>query len=297
MAFMSQDPNQNRVAGITGTEPKTPLERAKQIQEMQRAAEAQQAQPVATHAPAAAGTSTPPQTTASGSNHVAAMFDVTPVAQVDTLKGPSTAGADQAVYGAKQADHAAIFGVKSNDLDATPTGPIWKVIKFSTGEVLDLPKAESEYNLHVPPNAVKTKHGNMLQLTATPKAGPTASDPVKKKAVLVTDEGHLKGAEWGSKQALEKALKTIPSFATSVFRSVFDGVQKFDDKLHRILSVDKGSKSAYEVKIEQKNEYNGKWKTETVTLNNFGVRVPPSNDPRRHDFNVAMYYLDRFQAV
>jgi hypothetical protein len=296
MASMSQDPNQNRVAGVTGTEPKTPLERAKQIQEMQRAVEAQQVQPAATQTPSAAAVTTPAKTTASGSEHLA-VFDVNPVAQVDTLKGPSTAGADQAVYGAKQADAAALFGVKSNDLDATPTGPIWKVIKFSTGEVLDLPKAESEYNLHVPPNAVKTKHGNMLQLTATPKAGATATDPVKKKAVLVTDEGHLKGAEWGSKNALEKALKSIPSFATSVFRSVFDGVQKFDDKLHRIISVDKGTKSAYEVKIEQKNEYNGKWKTETVTLNNFGVRVPPSNDPRRHDFNVQMYYLDRFQAA
>src|ERR1700739_2283033 len=105
MPGMSQDPNQNRVAPLTGTEAKTPLDRAKQIQEMQRALEAQPVAPA--HVQAPAETQAPAKTTPSGTGHVA-VFDAQPVAQVDMLKGPATTGADQAVYGAKQADTAAL---------------------------------------------------------------------------------------------------------------------------------------------------------------------------------------------
>ena len=117
---MSQDPNQSRIGAITGTEAKTPAERGKQIQELQelqRAAEAKQAQPAAPaqNTAAAAGTTAPPKTTASGSEHLA-VYDVNPVAQVDMLKGPSSAGTDQAVYGAKQAD-AASLGSRNDIVD------------------------------------------------------------------------------------------------------------------------------------------------------------------------------------
>jgi hypothetical protein len=104
MPGMSQDPNQNSVAPLTGTEAKTPLDRAKQIQEMQRALETQPVAPAQVQAPAE--TQAPAKSTPSGTGHVAAVFDAQPVAQVDMLKGPATTGADQAVYGAKQADTA-----------------------------------------------------------------------------------------------------------------------------------------------------------------------------------------------
>ena len=206
---MSQDPNQGRVAPLSAPDTKTLLERAKQIQEMQRALEAQPAAKVATQAATAPQTSDKP--TSSGSNHLA-VFDVKPVEQVNMLTGPSATGADQAVYGAKQADVASLYGMKSGDTETVPTGPIWKVIKFSSGEVLDLPKAGVDYDIKVPPNAVKLKQGNLVQLTATPKAA-GSTEPVRKKAVLVDDTGNLKGADWGSRDALEKGLKNIPSFA------------------------------------------------------------------------------------
>ena len=61
--------------------------------------------------------------------------------------------------------------------------------------------------------------------------------------------------------------------------------------------VKKGTKSAYEVTLRQKNEYSGNWLEKTVPVNNFGLLVAPSNDLRRADLNVQMYYLDRFQAA
>src|SRR4051812_25274806 len=100
LAYMSQDPNQNRVAPLAGTEAKTPLERAKQIQEMQRALEAQ---PVQAQSPAAKVQDT--QAAVSTSLQKAAeVFDAKPVEQVNLIKGPNNSGADAGVYGAKQVD-------------------------------------------------------------------------------------------------------------------------------------------------------------------------------------------------
>jgi hypothetical protein len=293
MGSMSQDQNGNRVGAVAPNEAKTPLDRAKQIQEMQRAMETQPAAPVAAPVP----TATPQKATQSGSSNVAVLA-APAVQHAEALKGPNGAAADQAIFGAKQADEANLFGQKTGDPETVPTGPIWKIIKFDTGQVLDTPKAIAEYDVKVPPNAVKTNKGNLVQLSATPKpGGAAAGEPTKKKAVLVDNEGHLRGMEWGSKEKLQKGIADFPSYALSLFKSAFDGVFKYDPNLHKVESIEKGTKSAYVAKLKTKNEYNGQWLEKTVPLNNFGVRVAESNDPRRHDINVAMYYLDRFQAA
>lgn len=293
MPGMSQDPNQNRVAGITGAEAKTPLDRAKQIQEMQRQLESTPVQPQPAGPAQVKDTQAAVSTTLQKAVEV---FDAKPVEQVNLIKGPSNTAADSGVYGAKQVDESALFGAKSSDIEVT--GPVWKVIPFGppqTSALADLKKPLENYHVHIPQQTVKHKEGNLFQLTFTPKAGGEA--PVK-KAVITDDKGNLKGAEVKNKGQLERILTEVPQFTLSLFQSVFgEGVQKDSPKTqHRVVSVETGKKSAYEVKIERKNDLDGKWKSETVTLNNFGLRVPPSNDPRRHDIVVAMYYLDRFQA-
>jgi hypothetical protein len=286
---MSKEPD-GRVNAPSRTEAKTPLERAQQIQEMQRAMEAQ---PVAT--PAAAPVKQAEQV--HQAQKIVEVFEAKQVQQVE-LKPTGTNPADQAAYASAQKDVNALFGPKGDDVEVK--GNPWKIIPFGppqdVAQLFDLKKPLAEYDFKMPANVVKIKEGNLFQVTAEPKN--KGSEPAQKKAVVVDDGGRLKGAEFKSKGSLEKALAQIPSFAQGLFQTVFgEGVLKDDPKQHRIKSIEVGKKSAYEVKLERKNDLDGKWKTETVTLNNFGMRVPPSQDPRRHDINVAMYYLDRFQAA
>lgn len=294
MRPMSQDPNQNRVGALSGTEAKTPLDRAKQIQELQRAFDSQpvapqvQAQtPVAeVHVPVPA-------------QKPVEVFDAKPVEQVNKLTNKGDVGADAALYAANQVDESSLFGVRDANSDVDVKGPVWKTIPFGPPQVAalaDLKKPIENYNVSLPQKTVQLKEGRLFSLTLTPKAA--GSEPAIKKAVITDDKGNIKGADFKSKGQLERALNEVPSFAMSLFQSVFgDGVLKDSPaQHHKIVSVDGGKKSAFEVKLERKNTIDGKWKTETVTLNNFGLKVPPSADPRRHDINVAMYYLDRFQA-
>jgi hypothetical protein len=284
---MSKEPD-GRVSALSGTEAKTPLERAKQIQEMQRAMEAT---PVAPQAPVKQAEQV------HQAQKVVEVFEAKQVQSIE-LKPTGTNPADQAAYASAQKDVNALFGPKGDDVEVK--GNPWKIIPFGPPQevapLFDLKKPVAEYEFKLPQNVVKIKEGNLFNVTVEPKT--KGAEPAQKKAVVVDDQGRLKGAEFKSKSALEKALAQIPSFAQSVFVSVFgDGVIKDQPKNLRVVSVETGKKSAYEAKLERKNELDGKWKSETVTLNNFGMKVPPSQDKRRHDINVAMYYLDRFQAA
>ncbi len=295
MALMSQDQKQNRVGALSGSEAKTPLERAKQIQEMQRQMDAMPVAPAKQAPPAVQAQAA----VATSLQKLVETFDAKPVEAVNLIKNEGNVSADAALYGSQQVDESSLFGGPKKSDGPEVTGPVWKTIPFGppqTAALLDVKKPIETYNVQVPPQAVKIKEGTLFQLTATPKAGNEA--PIK-KPVLVDQKGNMKGAEFKSKGQLERALNEIPSFAMSLFQSVFgEGVLKDAQKTHhKIVSVDQGKRSAFEVKIERKNEIDGKWRSETVTLNNFGLKVPPSNDPRRHDINVAMYYLDRFQAA
>lgn len=295
MALMSQDQKQNRVGALSGSEAKSPLDRAKQIQEMQRQMEAMPVAPAKQAPPAVQAQAA----VATSLQKLVETFDAKPVEAVNLIKNEGNVSADAALYGSQQVDESSLFGGPKKSDGPEVTGPVWKTIPFGppqTAALLDAKKPIESYNIQVPPQAVKIKEGTLFQLTATPKAGNEA--PIK-KAVLVDQKGNMKGADFKSKGQLERALNEIPSFAMSLFQSVFgEGVLKDSQKTHhKIVSVEQGKRSAFEVKIERKNEIDGKWRSETVTLNNFGLKVPPSNDPRRHDINVAMYYLDRFQAA
>lgn len=297
MPRMSQDQKNNRVGALTGAEAKTPLDRAKQIQEMQAQMDSMSIAPAPVKTPVA-----PEATQAAVATNLQKLvetFDAKPVEAVNLIKNEGNVSADAQLYGAKQVDEGSLFGVTSKGTDIDIKGNPWKVIPFGPPQVaalIDVKKPIEQYDVQVPQNAVRLKEGALFQLTAKPKTGNEA--PIK-KAVLVDDKGGVKGADFKSKGQLERALNEIPSFAMNLFQSVFgDGVQKDMPKTHhRVVSIEQGKRSAYEVKIERKNEIDGKWRSETVTLNNFGLKVPPSNDPRRHDINVAMYYLDRFSAA
>ena len=297
MDRMSNDPNQKRVGGLSGPEAKSPTDRMDVIRRMQEQMESTPIAPAKTNAPAPAATA---QTNVATSlQKLVEVFDAKPVEAVNLIKNEGNVSADAALYGSQQVDESALFGGPKKADGPEVTGPVWKTIPFGPPQVaalLDTKKPIESYDVQVPAQAVKIKEGSLFSLTAKPKTGNEA--PIK-KAVLVDAKGAMKGAEFKSKNQLERALNEIPSFAMNVFQSVFgEGVQKDMPKTHhRIVSVEQGKKSAYEVKLERKNEIDGKWRSETVTLNNFGLKVPPSNDPRRHDIVVAMYYLDRFQAA
>lgn len=293
MPAMSKDQNPNHVAPVGGPEAKTPLDRARAVQELQRAAEAAGVQ---ASAPVARGSEAQPSV-GSGVPHSSGNFDVTRSAP-SALTAARPTGADAVAYGASQVDDASLFGNRSG-AELQVRGNPWKVIPFGPPQqlaVLDTKKPIETFELHVPPQAVKHKEGNLFQITATPKAAGEA--PIK-RAVLTDDKGAVRGLEVKNEKHLARALAEIPSFALSLFRTVFgDGVMQDEpERHHRVVSVAKGKGSAYQVQIERKNTLDGKWKAETVPLNNFGLRVPEANDPRRHDIVVAMYYLDRFQAA
>lgn len=296
---MSQDQKNNRVGALSGPEAKTPLDRANQIREMQAQMDSMPIAPAPVKTPAIAPEQAAQAAVATNLQKMVETFDARPVEAVSLIKNEGDVSADAQLYGAKQVDESSLFGVTNKGSDIDIKGNPWKVIPFGPPQVaalIDVKKPIEQYDVQVPQNAVRHKEGALFQLTAKPKTGNEA--PIK-KAVLVDDKGGVKGAEFKSKIHLERALTEIPSFAMNLFQSVFgDGVQKDMTKTHhRVASVEVGKRSAYEVKIERKNEIDGKWRSETVTLNNFGLKVPPANDPRRHDINVAMYYLDRFSAA
>ena len=296
MGPMSQDQKQNRVGALSGSEAKSPLDRAKQIQEMQRQMESLPVAPVKQQTPAVQAQAA----VATSLQKLVETFDAKPVEAANLIKNEGNVKADAALYGSQQVNESALFGgpAKAGDVPE-PTGPVWKTIPFGppqTAALLDAKKPIESYNVNIPQQAVATKHGTLFQLTAQPKTG---SDPAIKKAVLTDAKGNFKGAEFKSTGQLERALNEIPSFAMNLFSTVFgDGALKDQQKTHhKIVGVKQGKQSAYEVTLSRKNEINGVWGEKTVTVNNFGLKVQPNRDPRANDIVVAMYYLDRFQAA
>jgi hypothetical protein len=289
---MSNDQNQKPAAPIAPAQAKTPLERARQIQEMQRAMESQAPQQATQAAPTQAAHA--PET-AERVQQTHEVFEAKPVSPAD--QAAKAQPAEIQAYAKAQAPVQALFGPKGGEVEIT--GNPWKVIPF--GDVLpglvDLKKPLNDYNVKVPDTAFKLKEGNLFQITLSAKNQASGETPIK-KPVLVDNNGKLKGAEFTNKDQLSKALATIPSFASALFEAVFgDGVLKDEPKNLKLGEVKVGARSAFEVTVERKNEFTGKWKTEVATLNNFGLKVPASADPKRFNINVADYFKDGFTAV
>jgi hypothetical protein len=294
MGSMSNDQGQKPAAPISRAEAKTPLERARQIQEMQRQMDTQAPQQTAPTGQAAATQHAEAPQTAERVQQTHEVFEAKPVTPAD--QAAKAQPAEIQAYAKAQAPVQSLFNPEGQ---IEITGNPWKTIPF--GDVLpgivDLKKPLSDYNVKVPNDAFKLPQGNLFQITLSPKNQAKGEEPIK-KPVIVDNNGKFKGAEFKTEGQVSKALSTIPSFATTLFEAVFgDGVLKDEPKNLKLGEVKLSEKSAFEVVVERKNDMTGKWKTELVHLNNFGMKVKPSADPKRFDIIVANYFKDGFTAV
>lgn len=288
---MSQDQNQKPAAPIGRAEPKTPLERARQYQEMQRAME-QQAPAQTTQAQATQQAEAPQ--TAERVQQTHEVFEAKPATPAD--QAAKAQPAEIQAYAKAQAPVQALFDPKGQ---VEITGNPWKIIPF--GDVLpgivDTKKPLSDFNVKVPDQAFKIPQGRLFQITLTPKNQAKGEEPIK-RPVLTDENGKFKGAEFKTGGQVQKALTAIPSFASALFEAVFgEGALKEEPKNLKLGEVKTSGKSAFEVVVERRNDMTGKWRSELVHLNNFGMKVKPSNDPKRFDIVVANYFKDGFTAV
>lgn len=277
------DKNQSQgaspLSGIGSAEPKTPMDRIRQIQQLQEAAAAQeahaqtpaQAAPAETHAPAEVHQ--PPAA------HVGDNFATKAVNAVKAELSPKVDRAIAAVA-ARQVDANDLFGGNKIEIKGNP----WKVISFADGlpALFDPPKPMANYEPMVPKNAVKTDQGLLFQVGLQPKDG---ADKPLVKTVLTTLEGKLKGAEVSTPKALEKLLTQAPGF----FESLFGFAPP------KALAVRAGTQSRFEAEIARPAKGGQPARTEKALFNNFGQLVSASKDLAKLDF-VHGYHLDEFEA-
>ncbi|MBL8920191.1 MAG: hypothetical protein JNJ54_15095 [Myxococcaceae bacterium] len=263
--------NERKPAPVGQEVPKSPADRVRLIQEMQRAAEAapmQQAQQAQVHqaeAPLSPAISQPIS--------VPDAFAVKQVNAVAQALANKTTPTEANAYAKLQKSTQALFG-GSNDIEVL--GNPWKVIPF--GDALpalfdDVKDAKAT----VPEKAVKHDDGALFELGLTPKG---AEKPTQKRAVLVNAQGKLAGAECRTPQDATRLLATakwlLPESATRKDTS---------------WRVSAGTDSAFTLEIDRGV---GKAKgTERLALDNFG-RV--TTQGRKSDIIVANYFLDRFDA-
>ncbi|GMU59177.1 MAG: hypothetical protein AMXMBFR34_09400 [Myxococcaceae bacterium] len=256
--------------------PKSPADRVRLIQELQRAAEAQAARPSAPQAPAQ-----PAQAQASQQAQgprVADGFKVAQVNQVQQALQAKPTSTEVNAYAKVQASAQALFG-GSTDIEVT--GNPWKVIPF--GDVLpglfDTDKPLAQYEPVVPEKAVKTGQGLLFELGLKEKGGDGA---VQKRAVLVDAQGKLAGAECRTPQQAQKLLTAAPWLLPASVGG--------KDTSWRVTA---GQDSAFTLQVDRSN---GRGRTaEALPLNNFAR--PADARGKSVDLLVAQYFLDRFDAT
>ena len=295
MSAMSQDKS-NPLAPVGGGEKMSPADRVKLAQQMMERQQDTQQLPLTVATPVTPGS--PAATVADPAHQVSNAFDVNAVTAANAINAVTNVANDTVGYGAAQKPDDALFapGATSGAVDIK--GPIWKKIPFGppqTAALLDTKRPIENYNVQLPQGGVRIKQGQLFQLTATPTNG---TEPTIKKAVLVDDNGKLKGIELKSAKHFERALREIPDFVANLFASAFKGDTSRDNPLthHRVGPVTESTNGAYEVKLGRKNEVDGKWNEVTVPVNNFGMKIRPGGDPRLQDIHPSQYYLDRFTA-
>ncbi len=281
LGFVS-DPNQDGkspLSGIGATESKSPLDRIRQIQQMQEAAAAQEVGPRneigASHvseAAAAAEVATP---------SVADEFAVKTAAAVKADLNPKVDMRHIGEIAKRQVDAQSLFGGGGVELKGNP----WKVISFNDGlpALFDPPKPMASYEPVVPKNAVNTAEGLLFQVGL--KAKDNSEKPLV-KTVLTSLEGKLKGAECKAPQDLERLLTKAPGFFETLFGF---GLPKGG------VAVRTGSQSRFEADIPRPAKGGQPAKTEKAYFNNFGQLVAPAKDFAKLDF-VQAYNLDEFEA-
>lgn len=273
---MSQDQQRKSLTAIGQDAPKSPADRVRMIQELQRAAETQQVHAPVAQAPQAAQAQATQQTAqaqrtpdAFGVQHVNAV-------QQALQAKPSTTEVN--AYAKVQASAQALFG-GSTDIEVT--GNPWKVIPF--GDVLpglfDTEKPLSEYTPVVPEKAVKTDQGLLFEIGLKEKDGDA---PVQKRAVLVGADGRLAGAECRTPQQAQKLLTSAPWLLPTNASG--------KDSSWRVTQ---GQGSAFTLQVDRSS---GRGRTtEALPLNNFAR--PADARGRSIDLLVAQYFLDRFDAA
>lgn len=266
------DPNDRKPAPIGQDAPKSPADRVRLIQEMQRMAEAAEVQPMHQAQPLqqAQHTHQAPLATPAGVPDVFGVKQVNAVAQALAAK---TSPTEAAAYAKAQKSASALFG---GSTDVEVLGNPWKVISFADA-VPALFDDLAGSSTKVPEKAVKTEHGSLFEVGLVP-AG--AEKPSQKRAVLVGADGRLAGAECRTPQDAQRLLTNakwlLPETATRANTS---------------WRVTAGSTSAFTLELERGA---GKVKsTERLGLDNFG-RV--TTQGRKADIVVANYFLDRFDA-
>ena len=262
--------NERKPTAPIGTEaPKSPADRVRLIQEMQRMQEASQVQqaPVQhTQAPITAQPLAP-----SGIPDAFAVKQVNAVAQALAAK---TTPAEAATFAKLQKSTQALFG-GSNDVEVL--GNPWKTISFndSLPALFDDVKDATPT---VPEKAVKTEHGALFELGLTGKG---TEAPTQKRAVLLNAQGKLAGAECKTPQDATRLLSNakwlLPEAAT---------------KKDTSWTVSAGVDSAFTLELARGA---GKARsTERLPLDNFGRLATQG---RKSDIVVASYFLDRFDAA
>jgi hypothetical protein len=263
----------NAPAPIGQETPKSPADRVRLIQEMQRAAEAQQARPSAPQAAATQQAQAAPQ--AQGAR-VADHFNVKQVNAVQQALQAKPTTTEVSAYAKAQASTQALFGGP----DIEVTGNPWKVIPF--GDVLpglfDTEQPLANYEPVVPEQAVKTEQGLLFELGLKDKSG---EGPVQKRAVLVDAQGRLAGAECRTPQQVQKLLTAAPWLLPSSAAG--------KDASWRVAQ---GQGSAFTLQVDRSS---GRGRTtEALPLNNFARAADARG--KSVDLLVAQYFLDRFDA-
>jgi|GEM_PF-3471122 len=254
---VNDDNNGNRkTAAISGAEARTPADRVRQIQEMQRALEAA---PMAQAAPVAA-----PQAPAGSTSQLNDAFAVARALAVnEALKVDPK---QQVEYGKLQKDVGALFGGGKTDLELK--GEPWKIISFldAAPALFEPKKSLADYEPLVAPKGIVTKEGLLFEVGLKSKDG---SEPLQKKQVLVGTDGKLKGAECKTPRDLDRLLAFIPPAGTA-----------------KGLKAQESTQARFEVPVS---------KSQTLFFNNFGIQVEASANRTLHDIK-ASYHLDEFQA-
>lgn len=261
--------NEQKIAPLGQDTPKSPADRVRLIQEMQRAAEASplhQPQPVRQ-----AQQSAQAQATQQQPARVPDGFAVKQVNAVQQALQATPTSAEAAAIARAQASTQALFG-GSTDLEIT--GNPWKVIPF--GDTLPALFADTEgATAKLPEKAVKLPEGSLFQL------GLTKGAETQKRAVLVGQDGKLAGAECKTPQDAQRLLSgaawLLPASA------------KQKDTTWKVSA---GTDSAFTLELTRGA---GKAKaSERLSLDNFGRLTTQG---RKSDILVANYYLDRFDAA
>lgn len=268
------DDQSKRAQQVTLNERPSTTDRVKQVQQLQRAMETQQARPAE---------KTVRTTAANAPRQAVKVFDVADVRRAGGEKlGLNKVTTDPTVYARAQVDPAKLFG--GEQLPELVGNP-WKVISFETmlPVVFDTPKPIEQYSAKLPDQAAKTDQGLLFNVTLEPKA---KGDKTIQRAVLTNDKGDLKGAECRNAGELNKLLTRSSSILDQLFASAFG-----DGSGAKLVNVQSSRKSAFEVTVQRNDE------VKTVPVNNFGLPIPAGMDPQDANILVANYFRDSFQGA